>query len=403
MTAMKILLVGSGGRENAMARKLFESATKPELHFAPGNPGFHSLGRLHPVASDDIEGLVKLACELAVDFVLVGPEIPLALGLVDRLEAAGIKALGPTQAAARIAASKAFSKDLMARYGVPTAAYQNYTEFEPLMAHLTECPVPVVVKASGLAAGKGAVVCMTREEASIFALCDGTNYVLLPSAQDHKRIFDGDLGPNTGGMGAYSPAPRVTPQILATVCQTIIEPTLKGMELEGCPFKGFLFVGIMLTKAGPKVVEFNCRMGDPETQAVMSVLEADFVELCLGAIEGRLGDMRVPSPRRHAAVIVLASENYPESGPKGRPISGLLEAGSLENVRVYHAGTAQDAEGQVVTAGGRVLGVTAQGETLKEAVDRAYEATAKISFQGMQYRKDIAQKGLAAWAEIAGS
>lgn len=432
---MKILLVGSGGREHAMARKLFESAHKPELHFAPGNPGFHSLGRLHPVASDDVEGLVRLACELAVDFVLVGPEIPLALGLVDRLEAAGVKALGPTQAAARIEASKAFSKDLMARYGVPTAAYLNFTEFEPLMAHLTECPVPVVVKASGLAAGKGAVVCMTREEAleagrsmlgpdrqfgeagdevvveefmtgeeaSVFALCDGSSYVLLPSAQDHKRIFDNDQGPNTGGMGAYSPAPRATPQVLATICQSVIEPTLKGMELEGCPFKGFLFVGIMLTKAGPKVVEFNCRMGDPETQVVMSVLEADFVDLCLAAIEGKLSEVRVPSPRRHAAVIVMASEGYPNSYPKGRTISGLLEAGSLENVRVYHAGTALDSEGQVVTAGGRVLGVTALGETLKEAVDRAYEAADKISFQGMQFRRDIAQKGLAAWAEAANS
>lgn len=430
---MKILLVGAGGREHAMARKLFESVHKPELHFAPGNPGFQSLGRLHPVPADDVDGLVRLASELAVDFVLVGPEIPLALGLVDRLDAAGIRALGPTQAAARIESSKAFSKDLMARHGIPTAAHLTFSELEPLLAHLSECPVPVVVKASGLAAGKGAVVCMTREEAldaarsmlgddrqfgdagdevvveefmmgeeaSIFALCDGSRYVLLPSAQDHKRIFDGDLGPNTGGMGAYSPAPRATPQILATVCQSVIEPTLRAMELEGCPFKGFLYVGIMLTKTGPKVVEYNCRMGDPETQVVFSVLEADFVDLCLAAVDGKLGEVHVPAPRRHAAVVVMASENYPESGPKGRVIEGLLEAGSLENVRVFHAGTAMDDSGHVVTNGGRVLGVTGVGETLKDAVDLAYQAVAKISFQGAQFRTDIAQKGLAAWAEQA--
>jgi len=242
---------------------------------------------------------------------------------------------------------------------------------------------------------------MMGEEASIFALCDGSRYVLLPSAQDHKRIFDGDLGPNTGGMGAYSPAPRATPQILATVCQSVIEPTLRAMELEGCPFKGFLYVGIMLTKQGPKVVEYNCRMGDPETQVVFSVLEADFVDLCLAAVDGKLGEVHVPAPRRHAAVVVMASENYPESGPKGRVIEGLLEAGSLENVRVFHAGTAMDDSGHVVTNGGRVLGVTGVGETLKDAVDLAYQAVAKISFQGAQFRTDIAQKGLAAWAEQA--
>jgi len=430
---MKILLVGGGGREHAMARKLFESARKPELHFAPGNPGFHNLGRLHAVKADDVDGLVRLASELAVDFVLVGPEIPLALGLVDRLDEAGIPSVGPTRAAARIESSKAFSKDLMARHGIPTAAHLTFTELEPLLAHLSECPVPVVVKASGLAAGKGAVVCMDREEAleaarsmlgegrqfgeagdevvveefmqgeeiSVFALCDGSHYVLLPSAQDHKRIGDGDTGPNTGGMGAYSPAPRGTPQVLATVCQTVIEPTLRAMELEGCPFRGFLYAGLMLTKTGPKVVEFNCRMGDPETQVVFPVLEADLVDLCLAAVEGRLGEIHIPAPRRHAAVVVMASEGYPGSSPKGRPIAGLLEAGALENVSVFHAGTAMDDKGRVVTNGGRVLGVAGVGDSLQEAVDLAYQAVDRISFQGAQYRKDIAQKGLAAWNEIA--
>lgn len=425
---MKILVVGSGGREHAIARKLSESAHAPQLILAPGNPGMENLGTLVPVAADDVGALVELARTETVDFVFVGPEIPLALGLVDALTTAGIPALGPTQAAARLESSKAFSKELMARYGIPTAAHITFTELEPLLAHLAECPIPVVVKASGLAAGKGAVVCMTREEAlaaarsmlgddrsfgdagdevvveefmqgeelSVFALCDGSRYVLLPSAQDHKRLRDGDQGPNTGGMGAYSPAPCATPSVLATACQTIIEPTLRAMEAEGCPYRGILYVGLMLTKQGPKVVEFNCRLGDPETQCVLPVLEADLVDLSLAALQGRLGDIHVPTPHKSAAVVVIAAEGYPGPVRKGRLVENLDKADSLPDVNVLHAGTARDSDGRIVTSGGRVLGVVGIGDDLSHAVERAYTGVGAIRIEGAQWRTDIASRGLAA-------
>lgn len=425
---MKILVVGSGGREHAIVRKLQESAHSPEILVAPGNPGIEGLAKCFGVASDDVDGLVALAKEQGVDWVFVGPEIPLALGLVDRLTEAGIPAVGPTQAAARLESSKAFAKDVMARYGIPTAGFVVFTELEPLLAHLSECPIPVVVKASGLAAGKGAVVCMTREEAlsaarqmlgdekafgsageevvveefmqgeeaSVFVLCDGARYVLLPSAQDHKRLRDGDQGPNTGGMGAYSPAPCVTPAVLASVCQNIVEPTLSAMEQEGCPYRGILYVGLMLTKNGPKVVEFNCRLGDPETQCVLPILEADLVDLCQAALAGKLGEVHVPAPRKSSAIVVLAAEGYPGAIRKGRKIRGIDEANSLEGVQVLHAGTSLDGDGDVVSSGGRVLGVVGIGDALSVAVENAYKGVAAVSFEGMQHRTDIASRGLAA-------
>lgn len=426
---MKILVVGSGGREHAIVRKLSESVHAPEIVVAPGNPGIAERFPCLAVAVDDIDGLVELAREQAVDWVFVGPEIPLSLGLVDRLTEAGIPALGPSQAAARLESSKAFSKDLMARHGIPTANYEVFTSLEAILAHLAECPIPVVVKASGLAAGKGAVVCMSREEAvsaarqmlgdkvfgeagdevvveefmqgeeaSVFVLCDGARYVLLPSAQDHKRLRDGDQGPNTGGMGAYSPAPCVTPAVLASVCQNIVEPTLRAMEQEGCPYKGILYVGLMLTKAGPKVVEFNCRLGDPETQCVLPILEADLVDLSQAALAGRLGDIHVPAPRKASAIVVLAAEGYPGPIRKGRKIEGVGEADALEGVMVLHAGTALDSQGDLVSSGGRVLGVVGVGESLQQAVDAAYAGVAKVSFEGMQHRTDIASRGLSALA-----
>ena len=426
---MKILVVGSGGREHAIVRKLSESVHSPELLVAPGNPGIAAAFPCANVPSDDIDGLVALAREQAVDWVFVGPEIPLALGLVDRLTEAGVPALGPTQAAARLESSKAFSKDLMARHGIPTAGYQVFTALDDILAHLSDCPIPVVVKASGLAAGKGAVVCMTREEAvsaarqmlgdkvfgeagdevvveefmqgeeaSVFVLCDGARYVLLPSAQDHKRLRDGDQGPNTGGMGAYSPAPCATPAVLAAVCQNIVEPTLHAMEQEGCPYKGILYVGLMLTKTGPKVVEFNCRLGDPETQCVLPILEADLVDLAQAALNGRLGDVHVPAPRKASAIVVLAAEGYPGTIRKGRKIHGIEAADAMEGVQVLHAGTALDASGDLVSSGGRVLGVVGVGDTLALAVETAYAGVAAVSFEGMQHRTDIAARGLAALA-----
>jgi phosphoribosylamine--glycine ligase len=424
---MKILVVGSGGREHAIVRKLSESAHSPEILAAPGNPGIGTLAQCFPVAQDDIEGLVCLATEEKVDWVFVGPEIPLALGLVDRLTEVGVPAIGPTQAASRLESSKAFAKDIMVRHSIPTAAHQTFTELDPLLVHLGECPVPVVVKASGLAAGKGAVVCMTREEAiaaarqmlgedrsfgtagdevvveefmqgeeaSVFVLCDGVRYVLLPSAQDHKRLRDGDQGPNTGGMGAYSPASCVTPAILASVCQNIVEPILRAMEQEGCPYRGILFVGLMLTKTGPKVVEFNCRLGDPETQCVLPVLEADLVDHCQAALVGKLGDIHVPAPRRAAAVVVLAAEGYPGPVRKGRIIEGMDAAAQLENVQVLHAGTMLDDSGRLVTSGGRVLSVVGSGDTLPQAVENAYLGVSALTFEGLQHRTDIAARGLA--------
>jgi phosphoribosylamine--glycine ligase len=423
---MKILVVGSGGREHAIVQKLSESAHAPAILAAPGNPGIGALARCVPVALDDVEGLVALAVEESVDWVFVGPEIPLALGLVDRLTEAGVPAIGPTQAASRLESSKVFAKDIMVRHSIPTAGHHTFAELEPLLAHLAECPVPVVVKASGLAAGKGAVVCMTREEAmaaarqmlgedrifgtagdevvveefmqgeeaSVFVLCDGVRYVLLPSAQDHKRLRDGDQGPNTGGMGAYSPASCVTPAILASVCQNIVEPVLKAMEQEGCPYRGILFVGLMLTKTGPKVVEFNCRLGDPETQCVLPVLEADLVDLCQAALAGRLGDIHVPAPRRAAAAVVLAAEGYPGAVRKGRLIEGLEAVARMENVQVLHAGTVLDDSGRLVTSGGRVLSVVGSGDTLSQAVENAYRGVSAVTFEGLQHRTDIAARGL---------
>lgn len=423
---MKILVVGSGGREHAIVRKLLESVHAPEILVAPGNPGIALQVPCANIAIDDLDGLVGLARDEKVDWVFVGPEIPLALGLVDRLSEVGIPAVGPSQAAARLESSKAFSKGLMARYEIPTAGYLIFTQLDEILAHLAECPIPVVVKASGLAAGKGAVVCMSREEAvsaarqmlgddrafgeagdevvveefmlgeeaSVFVLCDGARYVLLPSAQDHKRLREGDQGPNTGGMGAYSPAPCVTPAILASVCQNIVEPTLRAMDQEGCPYKGILYVGLMLTKTGPKVVEFNCRLGDPETQCVLPILEADLVDLCQAALAGRLGDIHVPAPRKASAIVVLAAEGYPGPIRKGRKITGIETADAMEGVQVLHAGTSLDSEGNLVTSGGRVLGVVGIGETLQQAVDAAYAGVSSVSFEGMQHRTDIASRGL---------
>ncbi len=424
---MKILVVGSGGREHAIVKKLSQSVHAPQILVAPGNPGIEAMATCLDVASDDIDGLVGLAKEQVVDWVFVGPEVPLSMGLVDRLGEAGIPALGPMQSAARLESSKAFSKNIMARYDIPTAGYSIFTNLDELLVYLSECPIPVVVKASGLAAGKGAVVCMTREEAfsaarqmlgddkifgsagdevvveeflqgeeaSIFVLCDGARYVLLPSAQDHKRLRDGDQGPNTGGMGAYSPAPCVTPAVLASVCQNIVEPTLRAMEQEGCPYKGILYVGIMLTKTGPKVIEFNCRLGDPETQCILPILEADLVDLCQAALAGRLGDVHVPAPRKASAIVVLAAEGYPGSIRKGRKITGIDAANELEGVQVLHAGTSLDPEGNLVSSGGRVLGVVGIGDGLQQAVDHAYCGVGAVSFEGMQHRTDIAARGLA--------
>lgn len=428
---MKILVIGSGGREHAIGLKLARSPQKPLLIFAPGNPGMTGLGTCHSVAADDVPALRKLALTEKPDLTVVGPEVPLVKGIVDTFRKNGLTVFGPTAAAARLEGSKAFSKDFMARHGIPTAAYQTFSEHEPARAFLGKTGAPVVVKASGLAAGKGAVVCTTLEEAraaldsmlgpdavfgeagrevvieefmegeeaSVFAVCDGERFVLLPTAQDHKRALDGDRGPNTGGMGAYAPAPAMTPELVERTCREIIAPTLEGMRREKCPYQGVLYVGLMLTAQGPKVVEFNCRLGDPEAQVVLPLYEGDLAALLMDAAQGRLPEEAVAArsaaqpPRESAAVVVLASGGYPGPYRNGVRIEGVEEADALPGVQVLHAGTRMQ-DGFLATAGGRVLGVAGMGATLQAALSAAYAGVERVRFEGMHYRRDIGRKGL---------
>ncbi len=421
---MRILIVGGGGREHALAWALRSS----DLITAPGNAGTAEFGCNVEVAPHDIENLVAVARERHVDLAVVGSEVPLVCGIEEAFRASGIPLVGPSSAAARLEGSKAFAKVFMTRNGVPTADYSVFDSdsFDKALAYLRECEPPVVIKASGLAFGKGVMVCQTTqeaeaaldhvmrakafgsagqevviesflegEEASVFALIDGDDYVLLPTAQDHKRIGEGDTGPNTGGMGAYAPAPVVTCEALDRICHTIIEPTLEGMAREGNPYQGFLYAGLMMTAVGPKVVEFNCRLGDPEAQVVLPMLDADFEETLWRAAEGSLGNYRLSHKKGAAACVVMASGGYPGSYEKGFPITGLKEAASLSNTVVFHAGTSMDAGGATVTSGGRVLGVTATGIGLREALHRAYAAVDQIHFKQAYYRRDIGVRGLA--------
>jgi phosphoribosylamine--glycine ligase len=423
---MKILIIGNGGREHAIGRKLAASPRKPTLIFAPGNPGMEELGSCFAVASDDFRGLLSLAQSQKVDLTLVGPEQPLVGGLVDMFRESGLRVFGPDRAAAALEGSKAFAKDFMARYDIPTAKFKTFRALEPAKAWLREAGAPIVIKASGLAGGKGAVVCMTLpeaegalnsmlgpkavfgaagsevvmeefmegEEASLFALTDGEAFFVLPTAQDHKRIGEGATGPNTGGMGAYAPAPLMTVEMLDETARTIIKPTLDGMRKDGTPYRGILYVGLMITRQGPKVVEFNCRLGDPETQVVLPILQEDLLDLILASLDGTLGQMRVAAPKEWAAVVVMASKGYPGPYETGIPISGLEQVPSLPNAHAIHAGTKR-LQGRLVTAGGRVLGMVGQGESLQEAIKAAYAGVAKVEFAGAQYRGDIAKKGMA--------
>jgi phosphoribosylamine--glycine ligase len=375
---------------------------------------------------DDFRGLLSLAQTQKADLTIVGPEQPLVGGIVDLFRANGLKIFGPDKAAAALEGSKAFSKDFMSRHGIPTARFRTFRALESARAHLRDVGAPIVVKASGLAAGKGAVVCMTMpeaesalqsmlgpkaifgaagsevvmeefmegEEASVFVLTDGKAFVILPTAQDHKRIGDGDTGPNTGGMGAYAPAPIMTPALLEETSRTIIVPTLEGMRREGMPYQGILFVGLMMTPQGPKVVEYNCRFGDPETQVILPILQEDLLDLILASLESSLGDLRVAPPLDWAAVVVMASRGYPGSYETGIPITGLDQVTSLPHSHAIHAGTKRMQE-KLVTAGGRVLGMVGQGTTLSAAIAAAYAGADKVTFPGAHIRKDIGKKGLA--------
>jgi phosphoribosylamine--glycine ligase len=423
---MKILVVGSGGREHALGWKLAQSPLVSELISAPGNPGLAALGRTVPIKADDAKEIAALAMREQVDLVVIGPEAAAAAGLADRLRQVGVACFGPTQAAAELESSKAFMKDFCGRHGVPTAEYKVFDDAIHAKAYLGDREPPFVIKADGLAAGKGVVIAETRreadaaideilflrkfgtagqriviedflpgEEASFFALCDGETAVPLVAAQDHKRAYDGDKGPNTGGMGAYSPAPIFTEAVRDQTMERIILPTLRGMKAEGRPFVGVLFAGLMITPDGPKLIEFNVRFGDPECQTMMRRLKSDFAPALLAAAKGQLASAPpLEWDPRPAVTVVYAAQGYPDEPLKGSVIRGLTDADSVSNVVVFHAGTRLDADGTLRADGGRVLNVTAVGDDLKQAVARAYEAVNRIDWPGGFCRRDIAWRAL---------
>jgi len=419
---MKILVIGSGGREHALCWKLAQHPDS-EIYVAPGNIGMIDVATLVNIKVDDIQGLVDFAKAEAIDLTVVGPELPLTLGVVDAFQEAGLACFGPNKAAARLEGSKAFSKELMKKYNIPTAAFDTFAEVAPAKAFVDEIGVPCVVKADGLAAGKGVIICMTREEAdkaiedmlsdhafgdasativieeymegpevSVLAFADGKHVLPMVSAQDHKRIFDGDKGPNTGGMGAYSPAPVYTEELSKLVNETIIEPTIAAMAAEGAPFTGILYTGLMLTEKGPRVLEYNVRFGDPETQPIMIRMKSDIVDLFQACLDGTLDQANLEWYDEAAVCVVMASGGYPASSEKGVPIHGLDTIAEEEAI-VFHSGTALK-DDQIVTNGGRVLGVTAKDTTIKGAIDKAYAAVEKINFDHMQFRRDIGARAL---------
>ena len=421
---MKVLVIGGGGREHAVCKKLSESKDVTQILCAPGNAGIAQVARCIPeVKATDVEGIVALAKSEKADFVCVTPDDPLALGCVDRLEEEGIPAFGPTAYAAQMEASKIFSKNLMRKYGIPTAKCEIFTEMDKALAYLDTQEAPIVVKADGLALGKGVVVastieeaknaviemmeggkfgksgarvlieeCMVGREVTVLCFCDGKTIRPMPASQDHKRVFDGDRGPNTGGMGAFAPSPLYTEEIAERTEKEILIPTLNAMNSEGFTFKGVLYVGLMLTKDGPKVVEYNARFGDPETQVVLPLLESDLFAIMRAVREGRLAETDIRWKKESAACIVLASGGYPGKYESGKLISGLEDA-ETAGATVYHAGTKKTDAGYV-TAGGRVLGVTALGDTLADAVHSAYAAAEKIHFEGAHMRRDIGSRDM---------
>jgi len=428
---MKILVIGSGGREHALAWKLAQSPHVDEVVVAPGNAGTAREPRMRNanVSATDLDGLLKLAEDERVDFTVVGPEAPLVAGVVDRFRRSGLRIFGPTAAAAQLEGSKSFTKNFLARHHIPTANYAVFTTLEPALdyvrAHAGKSDAPIVIKADGLAAGKGVVVAATLaeaehalrdmldahafgdasarvviedflegEEASYIVMADGMRYLPMASSQDHKRVGEGDTGPNTGGMGAYSPAPVVTPEVERRIRTEIIEPTLRGMAEEGAPFTGFLYAGLMIDKAGaPKVIEFNVRFGDPETQPIMQRLQSDFADLIEAAIDGKLDRAQTEWDPRPSLGVVIAAQGYPGRPKSGDAISGL-DADFGADVKVFHAGTKLDGDGHAVTAGGRVLCVCALGNDLLQARDRAYGAADFIQFDGAFYRCDIGHRAL---------
>lgn len=416
---MRVMVVGSGAREHALAAKLAQSSEVDRVLCAPGNAGTSGVAENLAIKPDDVDALVAVARERAVELVVVGPEAPLVAGLVDALEDAGIPAFGPRRAAARLEGSKVFAKQLMARYGVPTAGFEVFEDADAADAYVRRVGRPWVVKADGLAAGKGVIVAssvdetlegidrimrhrefgdagarvvledrLDGEEVSFHVICDGSHAVALAAAQDHKRLLDGDQGPNTGGMGAYSPPAIVDDAMHAEIVSTVVEPTLQGLQQEGIPMRGALFIGLMIADGKPWVLEYNVRFGDPECQVLLSRWQGDVLPLLQGAATGALADAQTRWEAPASLCVVLASEGYPGSYPKGRVIRGLREAAGLEGVEIFHAGTASR-DGEIVTSGGRVLSVTARGDDVDQAAQRAYAAADRIHFEGMQLRRDI--------------
>lgn len=423
---MKILLIGSGGREHALAWKMQQSELVKEIIAAPGNVGIaqEPKCRLVDVKADDIDGIVKLAVSQRVDMVVVGPEAPLVLGLADKLRASGVRVFGPSQRAAQLEGSKVFARRLLKKYRIPSPKFEVFDEADEAERFVLSGEGPLVVKADGLAAGKGVFVCkdreaaraavhsimterifgsagdrivveeyLTGEEASFIAITDGFTVLPLATSQDHKPVFDGDNGPNTGGMGAYSPAPMVTGDVHEQVMNQIMIRVVKAMEREGCPYLGFLYAGLMIKNGEANVLEFNVRMGDPEAQPLLFRMETDLVDLMAATLDGTLADKDIDWTLKDAVCVVMASKGYPGSYEKGKPISGLEEAEAMEDVKVFHAGTAKGSDGYITT-GGRVLGVTARGLGIGNAIRRAYEAVSKIHWDGVHYRRDIGKKAL---------
>ena len=421
---MKILVVGGGGREHALVWKIAQSPLVETIYCAPGNPGTATLAENVAIGVDELDVLLEFALAEKIDLTVVGPEQPLSLGIVDLFEEHGLKVFGPRKNAAIIEASKAFSKDLMRKYDVPTAAYGVFSEIGPAVAFIEQTGAPIVVKADGLAAGKGVIIAQTRdeavaavtdmlsgnafgtagsrvvieefltgEEASFLAITDGRHIIPLASAQDHKAIFDNDQGPNTGGMGAYSPAPVVTPAVHKNAMEQVLRRAVDGMAAEGRPYRGVLYAGLMVTGGQAKTLEFNARFGDPECQPLLMRMKSDIVPVLLAVATGDLSGVEIEWHDKAAVCVVMAAEGYPGDYRKGDVISGLDEAAELDGVYVFHAGTSLK-DGRCVTNGGRVLGVTALGDTVQDAIARAYEGVGRITWPGVQFRRDIGKKAI---------
>jgi phosphoribosylamine---glycine ligase len=419
---MRVLVIGGGGREHALVWKISQSQKVTEIYCAPGNAGTAEIAKNVPIAADQLDQLLEFAQKNEIGLTVVGPEQPLVMGIVDKFQEKGLRIFGPTACAAELEGSKAFSKDIMKKHCLPTANYETYTSHKLAQRYFNKETGPIVVKASGLAAGKGVILCrnseeglnavntimkdksfgeagdkvvieefLEGEEVSVLAFSDGKTFLLMDSAQDHKAALDGDKGPNTGGMGAYSPAPVFTEVLRQQVCDQIILPLIQAMNIEGRPYKGILYAGLMLTKNGPKVLEFNARFGDPETQPLLVRMESDIIPIFEACIDGTLDQFELQWKPESSVCVVMAAKGYPGSYEKGKEISGLGEAGTLPGVVVFHAGTKPKA-GKVLSGGGRVLGVTATGPDIPSAIKKAYEGVAKIHWDGIHYRKDIGHR-----------